>query len=178
MLFWWEKGIEVIKRGELSGIKAEFNFSQTMIRVKDPKKSVDFYRDNFGMKLIHEKHFEAAKFSLYFMASLEQGEEAPEDTKSEESNQFVKNMFNPVLELTHNHGTEEQQGQVYHNGNEEPKGFGHLAFLVNDVSEASKVLEKRGVAFEKKVDSGKVKGIAFVKDPDNYCNYKPPVLSF
>lgn len=30
-----------------------------------------------------------------------------------------------VLELTHNHGTEKEEGPQYHNGNTEPKGFGY-----------------------------------------------------
>jgi len=41
--------------------------------VKDPAKSVAFYRDLFGMTLVCEKHFPAAKFSLYFMATLPEG---------------------------------------------------------------------------------------------------------
>ena len=42
-------------------------------RVKDPAKSVAFYRDLFGMTLVAEKNFPAAKFSLYFMATLPKG---------------------------------------------------------------------------------------------------------
>ena len=55
------------------------------------------------------------------------------DPTSDEANEFLKCLFNPVLELTHNHGTEDDAAFSYHNGNTEPKGFGHVGFLVDDV---------------------------------------------
>jgi len=58
------------------------------------------------------------------------GRQAP-DPKSEEASPFVKKLFNPVLELTHNHGTETQDDFAHKTGNEpEAKGFGHIGFLV------------------------------------------------
>ena len=58
------------------------------------------------------------------------GGQAP-DPKSEEASPFVKKLFNPVLELTHNHGTETQDDFAHKTGNEpEGKGFGHIGFLV------------------------------------------------
>ena len=43
----------------------------------------------------------------------------------------MKKLFNPVLELTHNHGTEHQEDFSHFTGNEpERKGFGHIGFLV------------------------------------------------
>ena len=55
------------------------------------------------------------------------------DPTSPEASEYLKKMFNPVLELTHNHGTEDDPNFSYHNGNTEPKGFGHVGFLVDDV---------------------------------------------
>lgn len=77
-------------------------------------------------------------------------------------------MFNPVLELTHNHGTEDDPNFSYHNGNTEPKGFGHTGFLVDDVYKACAEYEEAGIEFVKKPDGGKIKGIAFIKGLEGF----------
>ena len=75
----------------------------------------------------------------------------------------------PVLELTHNHGTESQGGFRHHSGNEEPnKGFGHIGFLVDDLDSFCDALEQNGVEFKKKPSEGNMKGLAFALDPDGY----------
>jgi lactoylglutathione lyase len=59
----------------------------------------------------------------------------------------------------------------YHNGNTEPQGFGHLGFTLESMGKLEafcEELEEKGVEFVKKLDGGKMKGIAFVKDPDGY----------
>lgn len=74
-----------------------------------------------------------------------------------------------------------------HNGNTEPKGFGkcsiqisyfslinkvtvsgHIGIMVPDVYKACERFQKLGVNFVKKPDDGKMKGIAFITDPDGY----------
>ena len=83
-----------------------------MFRVKDPKKSLEFYRNALGMTLLAESHH--ADFSLYFLAQASQNvlisnaikEGNLPDPTSLEAKEFMKNMFGPVIELTHNHGTE------------------------------------------------------------------------
>ena len=55
------------------------------------------------------------------------------------------------------------------NGNEEPyRGFGHIAVMTKDVYAASAELEAAGVAFRKRPDEGRMKGLAFALDPDGY----------
>mmetsp|Transcript_32548 Transcript_32548/g.70345 ORF Transcript_32548/g.70345 Transcript_32548/m.70345 type:complete len:155 (-) Transcript_32548:29-493(-) len=138
-----------------------------MIRIKDPAKSLAFYRDVCGMSLVSERHFESGKFSLYFLATLPAGTDVPDPT-SEDGYKFMKGLFNPVLELTHNHGTETDPAFSYHNGNDAPQGFGHVGFLVDDVDAAVAASEAAGCAIKKRSQDGKIKGIAFVVDPDGY----------
>jgi lactoylglutathione lyase len=115
---------------------SEHNFSQTMLRIKDPMKSVAFYQA-FGLKVLTEKHFDS--FSLYFMVS----QTVPDGTKAGE-------LFQPVLELTHNHGTETDKDFRHLNGNEEGRqGFGHIGFLVDDVYAACDALRPLGYGFRK-----------------------------
>ena len=160
---------ELVKRAEGNKLTSKANFSQTMLRIKDPAKSVPFY-ESLGMTVLTEKHFPQWEFSLYFMGCLGEDEEFPgPDVSDEEKSAFVNSRHRPVLELTHNHGTEDDAEFSHNNGNEEGKqGFGHIGFLVDDVDEACKALEVFGHGFKKTPQDGNMKGLAFAKDPDGY----------
>lgn len=140
-------------------------FNHTMLRVRDPKESLKFYSDVLGMKLVRKLDFAEWKFSLYFLAYLKNSESIPSD---EESNANFTFGRAGVLELTHNWGTEEDAETPYHNGNTEPRGFGHICISVPNIKEACTRFEKLGVSFQKKLGEGGMKNIAFIKDPDNY----------
>jgi lactoylglutathione lyase len=121
--------VELVQRGENSGIANEYNFSQTMLRIKDPKKSLDFYQ-RLGLKLLAERHFD--DFSLYFLGGCSSSNSASSDAAGG-AHEEVKTRFAPVLELTHNHGTETDDNFRHFNGNEEGRqGFGHIGFLVDE----------------------------------------------
>ncbi len=73
-----------------------------------------------------------------------------------------------ILELTHNHGTEALDATPYHDGNSDPKGFGHIAITVANVEEACARFERLGVSFKKRLTDGRMRNIAFILDPDGY----------
>jgi lactoylglutathione lyase len=159
--------VEIIKRADGHNLPGDYNLAQTMMRIKDPAKSLPFYRDVLGMKVVAEKHFPEAKFSLYFLANPS----AVVEEASESNDTVVGNMgkmFHPVLELTHNHGTESDEAFSYHSGNEDPRGFGHIGFLVDNLAQACADLDANGVRFKKRPEEGRMRGIAFVYDPDGY----------
>ena len=91
-----------------------------MIRVKDPKKSEDFYTKVMGMNKKRESVNKEAGFNLYFLGYPKSNPQVQENAKNPVAE------WEGLLELTWNYGTENQEGQVYHNGNTEPQGFGHI----------------------------------------------------
>lgn len=114
----------------------------TMIRVGNLQRSIDFYTEILGMKLLRQKDYPEGRFTLAFVGYGDESE-------------------NSVIELTHNWDTEQ-----YDAGN----GFGHLAIEVDDVYSATdKIREKGGKIIR---DAGPMNAgttiIAFVKDPDGY----------
>ncbi|XP_006004591.1 lactoylglutathione lyase [Latimeria chalumnae] len=142
----------------------DFMMQQTMLRVKDPKKSLEFYTKVLGMTFLQKFDFPSMKFSLYFLG-YEDKTEIPADMKERTAWTFSRMA---AIELTHNWGTENEAGQAYHNGNSDPRGFGHIGIAVPDVYAACKRFEELGVQFVKKPDDGKMKGLAFIQDPDGY----------
>jgi len=114
----------------------------TMLRVGDLDKSIDFYTNVLGMKLLRRKDYPEGKFTLAFVGY---GDEAD----------------HTVIELTYNWDTPK-----YDLGN----GFGHLAVAVPDAYKACDDVKKRGGKVTR--EAGPMKHgttvIAFVEDPDGY----------
>ena len=142
---------------------SSYRSNHSMIRVKDPKKSIAFYQDIMGMTLLRTSEQKEAGFTLYFLGYPGDYQvPKPEDTP---------NGVNPLsgkeglLELTHNFGTEKEEGLPYHNGNDSPQGFGHICLSVDDLDEACKYLEEKKVNWKKRLTDGRMKNVAFVLDP-------------
>jgi lactoylglutathione lyase len=131
--------VEILKKptGTLS---EEPNFSQVMIRVKEARAALGFF-SCLGFREIAQRHFEKGQFSLFFMTH-NPGE--PVDTTTDDAWEAVKTIFDPVLELTHNHGTEDKQGWSYHNGNVDPVGFGYITVAVDDLKATKESLAQKG----------------------------------
>ena len=62
----------------------------------------------------------------------------------------------PSLHLCSNWGTEDDPDFSYHNGNKDPRGFGHIGIAVPNVYKACERFESLGVNFVKKPDDGMV----------------------
>ena len=148
-------------------VTQEYIFNHTMLRVRDPKVSLDFYENILGMRLLRKVDFNEWKFSLFFLGMVKADEKIPDLNNDSAAAQFIA-VRSGILELTHNHGTEENAETPYHNGNTEPRGFGHICFTVPDIKAACARFESLGVNFQKRLGEGGMKNIAFIKDPDNY----------
>ncbi len=114
----------------------------TMIRVGDLEKSIKFYTEVLGMKLLRQKDYPDGKFTLAFVG-------------------YGDEQNNTVIELTHNWDTDS-----YDLGG----GFGHLAIEVNDVYEAAEKIRAQGgkIIREPGPMNAGTTIIAFVEDPDGY----------
>ena len=147
-------------------------WQQTMLRVSDPVASIEHYTTHYGFTLVDKYDFPQWSFTVYFLATLEEGQAGPDgEPGSDAAHSWLFSTNVTTLELTHNHGSEENGPQpgLYHSGNIEPnRGFGHIAVFVDDVYAKCAELEAAGVQFQKKPDGGRMKGLAFALDPDGY----------
>ena len=114
----------------------------TMLRVGDLDRSVRFYTDVLGMKVLRTTDRPDQKYSLTFVG-------------------YDNEERATVLELTYNYGVER-----YDLGS----AFGHIAIGVPDVKGACERVRNNGGKVTR--EAGPVKGgttvIAFVEDPDGY----------
>ncbi|GJQ11466.1 hypothetical protein GpartN1_g3257.t1 [Galdieria partita] len=141
-------------------------FAQTMIRIKDPEKSKDFYENKLGLKLLTRLDFPSLTFSLYFFAYTQDTTPSMELSQTQRA-RWLWNVPYPTLELTHNWGTEKDPSFCYHNGNENPKGFGYIGFIVDDIQKAIETLKKHNVTVISTTDD-KNTPVAYIADPDGY----------
>lgn len=166
--------VELIEHGtgkvEAKTEMSSYKFNHSMIRVKDPKKSLDFYKNKLGMKLLAKSDHEGAKFTLYFLAYVHD-EDYVEGTLG-----GTKAGRQSIIELTHNWGTEDDETFSYHNGNSTEngavQGFGHFCVTADDAGKFCKDLEAEfGDELDWAIKWGSAKlskEMAFIRDPDGY----------
>jgi lactoylglutathione lyase len=142
-----------------------FVFNHTMIRVRDLAVSLDFYTRVLGFTPVYKHDYVEAKFTIVYLVLVGDRSVIPDDDAARKQWALAQPG---VLELTHNHGTENDAGFAYHNGNSEPRGFGHLCVSVPDVNAACVRFEELGVTFQKRLSDGRMRHIAFIRDPDQY----------
>jgi lactoylglutathione lyase len=114
----------------------------TMIRVGDLERSIAFYGEVLGMKVLRRKDYPGGRFTNVFVGYDDESRSA-------------------VLELTHNWDI-----KSYDPGT----GYGHVAIEVEDAYQACEEVKKRGGKVAR--EAGPMKHgttvIAFVEDPDGY----------
>lgn len=114
----------------------------TMLRVGDLQRSIDFYTQILGMRVLRTSENTEYKYTLAFVGYTEESEGA-------------------VIELTCNWGVDS-----YDLGN----AYGHIALGVDDVAATCERIRKAGGNVTR--EAGPVKGgttvIAFIEDPDGY----------
>ena len=142
-----------------------FVLNHAMMRVKDPVVSLDFYTRIMGMRLLRKLDFPEMQFSLFFLAVAELAQGAPDNQGERTAWTFSQSG---ILELTHNWGTESDAEFKYHDGNAQPQGFGHNCFSVPDLDVAIQWFDDNKVVYVKRPEQGKMKDVAFIKDPDGY----------
>jgi lactoylglutathione lyase len=114
----------------------------TMLRVGDLERSIKFYTEVLGMKLIRTHDYPDGEFTLAFVG-------------------YGNEYDNTVLELTYNYGkTSYEMGGA----------FGHLALEVDDIYAECEAVKAKGGKVVR--EAGPMKSgtlvIAFVEDPDGY----------
>jgi lactoylglutathione lyase len=114
----------------------------TMLRVGNLDRSLKFYTEVLGMRLLRRKDYPEGKFTLAFVGYQDEADGA-------------------ALELTFNWDTDR-----YDSGS----GYGHVALEVDDAYEACAEIKRRGGVVTR--EAGPMKHgttvIAFVQDPDGY----------
>ena len=114
----------------------------TMLRVGNLDRSIEFYTEVLGMKLLRQKEYPEGEFTLAFVGYGDESDTA-------------------VIELTYNWGTDS-----YELGN----GYGHIALGVDDIYATCDELKRRGGKVTR--EPGPMKHgttvIAFVEYPDGY----------
>ncbi|KAG5014679.1 putative lactoylglutathione lyase, chloroplastic [Glycine max] len=111
-------------------------------RVGDLDRTIKFYTECLGMKLLRKRDIPEEKYTNAFLGY------GPEDSHF-------------VIELTYNYGVDK-----YDIGT----GFGHFGIAVDDVAKAVELIRAKGGKITR--EPGPVKGgrsvIAFIEDPDGY----------
>ncbi len=126
------------------------DFLHTMIRISDVDASLRFYCEGLGLKEVRRVDNEAGRFSLIFLASLD-------DLKRSGLNgdEYPLPSGLPMIELTHNW---DEAG--YDGG----RNFGHMAFRVDDIYAKCQHLSDMGYVINRPPRDGYM---AFVRSPDH-----------
>lgn len=142
--------------------KSKWRFSHTRLRVKNLEESLNFYNSYLGMSILQNiKNSGGVNFDHAFLGYF----------RSEDDKKSLDTLFRRegVIELIQYHGTETDDNVKYHNGNDQPQGFGHTCITVDDLDSACARFEDlQGTRWKKRLTDGRMHNVAFLLDPDGY----------
>ena len=118
------------------------------------------------MEVVRKSEHAGGKFTNFFLAFPRNTPTKAEVSEMKGANPLSDHQG--ILELCWNWGTEHDPEFNYVSGNDEPKGFGHIAISVDNVQAACDRFEEMKVNFKKRPQDGSMKDIAFILDPDGY----------
>jgi lactoylglutathione lyase len=130
------------------GARAPYKLLHTMLRVANLERSLAFYCELLGMRVLRLEQYPRGRFTLAFMG-------------------YGQGAAQALLELTYNWDQD-----AYEQGT----AFGHVALAVTDLGASCaalaaagvKVLRPPGPMREQSADRGLPEQIAFIEDPDGY----------
>jgi len=102
-------------------------YLHTMVRITDIEKSLEFYVDHLGLKVLRRTDYEQGRFTLIFLAA--EGDEEAQ------------------VELTYNWDPEEYAAS---------RNFGHLAYQVDDIYQVCDRLMAGGVTINRPPRDGRM----------------------
>jgi len=142
-------------------------YARTTFRVKDSKKSIEFYK-SLGMKYLGSLQDASGACSSHFLGYTDSPAliELNPDASEDELSAWLSSRRFWMLQLR-SEQTAPEGG--YHNGNTDPRGFGHIGITVSDIYKSTESLRELGAGIKREPGPFKDAGeIAFVLDPDGY----------
>jgi len=152
----------------------DIHYSKTSIRITNIENSLKFYCDILGMELIRELPMPELQFSLYTVSSCDKKLKRPESRAGRDITNFTTTLFDPSIEMIWDHLNQSDHSErhlrhkIFNGNDNNKKGFGFLAFNVNNVNQCINALKKFGYKILQKPTKDEHLYYAFVADPDGY----------
>ena len=118
----------------------EYNLNHLMLRIRNPEKSLKFYREVIGLRTLFT--FNAGPMTIYYVGHIKDDQTGAQAFAEMASRRGL-------VELVHIHG---EENSVISNGNEGPNwGFGHIGITVPNAHTAMERFRSMGVPIFKEL---------------------------